>query len=498
MISSLSQHSRPRRRKSRSRKRRRTAAAVSAPPDNTNLIIGIVVAVVILLIAGGGYWWWTSRDSTSSDSASSSGAGSTGGSAGTGAVGGGGTGGGGAATGGGAAGENGTARGSSAGAGTAGSGSGAGTSGASQGSGSKTASGTATGTATAAGSTATGSGGEEESTGGGGGGGKVAGFFENWRGQKVAYTKFDGYDIVYFFTAEFATAAKAAGCTAMLSVGGWTGSSTFSALMKDESKRGTFADNMIKAAEEYGFDGIDIDYEYPGKAGATNDFDASDLDNLLLLLQEMKEKKSDLLLAADTSSGPWVGSDGQPSTDLSKHGEVLDWILIMTYDSVTYSSKVTGPNFAFDAKCGPSTNKFDYPTAIGQWIDAKFPAEKILLGLVTYGYAWKVADFKEGGGVDGATSSIYQTVSEVLKDTEAHVDYDDVLLDSMEYTFDDCSSTPFLYSSTDQKFIAFDDEKSTKVKGAYAKGKGLYGCGLYAGLTQDKEGKLLQVAKEVC
>ncbi|GAA5914058.1 hypothetical protein JCM6882_001835 [Rhodosporidiobolus microsporus] len=501
-------HGRPHRRRKRSKKRHRAAAAAPPPADNTNLIIGIVVVILLVALAGGGYWWWTNRDSTSSDSASS-GSDSTGGSAGTSAAGGG-------SGGGSSAGGTGTTKAGSSAAGGASGGGTAGASGTGTGGGSKTETGgSATDTATAADSTATRTGDGEGSTGGGGGG-KLGGYFENWTGQKVADTKFDGYSIVYFFTAvpkedgsltidgepkEFATAAKAAGCTAMLSVGGWSGSEFFSALMKDEAKRTTFAENMVTAAKDNGFDGIDIDYEYPGKAGASNNFDASDLDNMLLLIKAMKEKNKDLLVSADTSSMPWIGSDGQASTDLSEIGEALDWILIMTYDSVTYSSKVTGPNFAFDSKCAPSTNKFDYPTAISAWIDAKFPAEKILLGLVSYGYAWKVADFKDGGGVDGATSSIYQTVSEVLSDEEAHITYDDVqggLLDSMEYTFDDCSSTPFLYSSSDGKFIAYDDEKSTEIKGAYAKEKGLYGCGIYAGLTQDKDGKLLEVAKKVC
>lgn len=88
-------------------------------------------------------------------------------------------------------------------------------------------------------------------------------------------------------------------------------------------------------------------------------FDAADLDNMLLLFQEIKAKDKDLLLSADTSAAPWIGADGQPSTDLSKHGEgapdassalsfssadssfssVLDWILIMTYGTSFPSSR---------------------------------------------------------------------------------------------------------------------------------------------------------------
>lgn len=98
-----------------------------------------------------------------------------------------------------------------------------------------------------------------------------------------------------------------------------------------------------------------------------------------------------------------------------------------------------------------------------------------MLGIVSYGYAWKVAQVKDGGGADGATSAIYQTASSTLTEKDGSVTYDQVTakasplqsasrevrltclrekkLSSMKRTFDKCSSTPFLYSSSDQLFI---------------------------------------------
>lgn len=86
--------------------------------------------------------------------------------------------------------------------------------------------------------------------------------------------------------------------------------------------------------------GADLDWEYPGQAGATNvslfldmracasltrlpslghqDFDKNDLDNFLTFLKALRAKLGkDKIISADTSAGVWVGSDGQPSKDLS-------------------------------------------------------------------------------------------------------------------------------------------------------------------------------------
>lgn len=50
----------------------------------------------------------------------------------------------------------------------------------------------------------------------------------------------------------------------MLSIGGWTyaqrGDFNF---VTDAGKRATFVSSAVQLVEDYGFDGIDIDYEFP-------------------------------------------------------------------------------------------------------------------------------------------------------------------------------------------------------------------------------------------
>ncbi|KWU41049.1 glycoside hydrolase [Rhodotorula sp. JG-1b] len=361
-------------------------------------------------------------------------------------------------------------------------------------------------------------------TGGGGGGGggahKILGFWENWTGQSVAETEFSSFVAVPGTVAEkgkldlgeakeglvkeWVSAAKKANCKAMLSIGGWSGSSTFSSLVATDQSRKDFAATISDTLDAYEFDGCDIDWEYPGRAGDTQDFDVkNDLTNFLRFLWELRAKLGkDKLISADTSATPWVGSDGNPSNDLSGFATLLDFITIMasTYDSVTYSSKTTGPNFAYEDTCAPAAQKFNILKTVKSWVDAKFPANKIMLGLATYGYAWKVSELKDSGGADGASSSIYQNAASTFTAADGSLTYDKIKpqISSMKRTFDKCSSTPFLYSSSTQLFISYDDEESFKVKGAYAGKNGLMGCSLYAGMTQNKDSSLAKVAKTVC
>jgi chitinase len=49
----------------------------------------------------------------------------------------------------------------------------------------------------------------------------------------------------------------------LLSIGGWTYSPNFHAVVVDHKKREKFAESSLKLLEDMGLDGLDVDYEYP-------------------------------------------------------------------------------------------------------------------------------------------------------------------------------------------------------------------------------------------
>lgn len=49
-----------------------------------------------------------------------------------------------------------------------------------------------------------------------------------------------------------------------ISIGGWdAGGKIFSDMAKSADKRKKFIDSVIKLMDKYGFDGVDVDWEYP-------------------------------------------------------------------------------------------------------------------------------------------------------------------------------------------------------------------------------------------
>ena len=61
------------------------------------------------------------------------------------------------------------------------------------------------------------------------------------------------------------TAFKAQGIKVLIALGGWNDSlgNKYSRLVNDPSARKRFIDNAILFIEQYGFDGLDLDWEYP-------------------------------------------------------------------------------------------------------------------------------------------------------------------------------------------------------------------------------------------
>jgi len=123
----------------------------------------------------------------------------------------------------------------------------------------------------------------------------------------------------------------------LISVGGWDYSRYFSDAAATANSRKAFAQSCVAFIREHGFDGVDLDWEYPVSGGmAGNHNRPQDKQNFTLLLQTLREQldaqgrkdgKSYLLTIAGAVSSSYLDR-----IELTRILPLVDYIFLMSYD----------------------------------------------------------------------------------------------------------------------------------------------------------------------
>ena len=114
----------------------------------------------------------------------------------------------------------------------------------------------------------------------------------------------------------------------LIAIGGWTDSRTnkYSTLLASPTKRAKFVTEVVKFINDYGFDGLDLDYEYPNYDGVH-----TDRAGFTALVKELRDAFNSYgwLLTAAVSASKTIIDDGYDVQDISNN---LDFINLMSYD----------------------------------------------------------------------------------------------------------------------------------------------------------------------
>jgi chitinase len=238
--------------------------------------------------------------------------------------------------------------------------------------------------------------------------------------------------------------------------------------------------------KKYGFDGVDIDWEYPVSGGLPGNIRRSaDKHNFTLLLETLRERL-DAQGAVDhkhylLTIAAGAGSSYPKNVELSSVHKYLDYATLMSYDIHgtwdTYTDLLAPLYNSSDAS---PQYKDSVDSSISQWKTAGFPMDKLVMGIPFYGYLYS--------SVSDANRGLYQTFSGANS-----IDYEKIAnnyLNKNGYQryFHSQSKVPWLFNGS--IFITYEDPESIGYKTGYIETKGLGGAMVWE-LSQDPDNVLL-------
>jgi len=286
------------------------------------------------------------------------------------------------------------------------------------------------------------------------------------------------------------------GLKTLLAIGGWNeGSTKYSDMALTKESRATFIQSCVDLLLKHQFDGLDMDWEYPG-GREDSEGRPEDKENFASLLLEMREEfdKSDLMITAAVSAG---FSTVEQGLDVPTMAKTLDLINVMTYDYhgwweghayTGHNSPLYGSPEEEDVESPGYGSNVNF--TINYYLDAGAKRSQLLVGMAAYGRGFELFDPEDNGLYAPATGGI-----EPAPFTQAvgYWGYSEIcaagVLDSDEWTTvrDPYVTAPYAYNG--RHWIGYDDEESIRAKSQYVLDMDLAGAFFWAIDTDDFLGK---------
>lgn len=267
----------------------------------------------------------------------------------------------------------------------------------------------------------------------------------------------------------------------VLSIGGWTAGG-FSLMSRTEEGRKAFGQSVLKALNEYGLDGVDIDWEYPCSGEAGIDYDPSDRENFTFLMEEMRKAAGPGRIVSIAAGG---GDYFVRDTEMEKVAAICDYVQIMTYDLNCFTHTTRHHTSLYAMAASYPQGNADYCARIFE--KGGVPREKMVLGAAFYSRKWTGVSAENNGLLQNAESiggygPRYSEITEKYLNKNGFIRY-----------WDDVAKAPWLFDGS--TFITYEDEQSIAQKCAYVKEKGLLGL-MYWEHSCDPSGRLLKAIYE--
>jgi len=252
------------------------------------------------------------------------------------------------------------------------------------------------------------------------------------------------------------------GVKVFLSIGGWEDSYIFPYIASNTEKTAKFASECLRVINEYNFDGIDIDWEFP--CYAPHNGTPSDKENFTRFLSVIKDSLKTL---ENRTKHRYLLTAALPATkehiskiEVKKISGILDFLNLMTYDYHGFWDQLSNHNSPLYAP-----EKGDSDLCIDSTVKLflsfyKIPSYKINIGIPFYGrtYANCKDLFMSHSGSDTTIfknefDTLYRGISDKMSLFTRH--------------WDKKARVPYLTGKNVDIVVSFDDTESVREKCDY-------------------------------
>ena len=276
----------------------------------------------------------------------------------------------------------------------------------------------------------------------------------------------------------------------LISIGGASSKARYTSATSSPAGITKLANSSVLYMVANGFDGIDIDWEFPT---------ATQKDIYTALLVELRNQlnaqwKTDGRSYLLTIAAP-AGASNYENLDLAKIHLQLDWINLETYDFTTVASKTT--NFVaplFNPKNNPGSPTHNVDSAAKAYLASGVPADKVVVGVRFIGNGWQGVPNTNNGLYQSNTGPAKGTWDKTASSPSGSFFYQDIVdnyIPNNTRFWEAAARVPWLYNPTTGIMISYEDPQSVGDKADYVVANNLGGAMVWELAADDQRHSLI-------
>ncbi|KFB46746.1 AGAP011033-PA-like protein [Anopheles sinensis] len=272
----------------------------------------------------------------------------------------------------------------------------------------------------------------------------------------------------------------------MISIGGWNeGSATYSTMANSDLLRAVFVDSVVTFVRRYGFDGFDIDWEYPTLRGGA----VEDRVGFIKLLRDLRtrfDREGFILSIGTAATADYLVS----AYDVPEINKYVDFVNLMTYDLHAYWDAQTGANAPLYPnvwETGFTTSMLNVDACVRAWLNGGLSSSKLIMGVPAFGHTFKLASTQDTrigartiGPGDAGPYTLEPGTLSYLEVCEK--------LNGGGYTTAFSNEQQVPYAFRGDQWISYDNTYSIALKVQYAKWMNLGGVMIWSIESDDAKG----------